>query len=212
MRIAGAGKRLRILDLACGTGVHAVHWAKQGHAVTGVDLSETFIAQARERASREGVSVEFIVSDIRNLPGREAFDVAAWIENSFFDDDVVGRVRRRLAGGGCFVIDVRNPENPKVRFRQGNWRTWREENGVFRLERHETDPQTGVHKDAWITIDPQRELIEEKVNTTEHPTTLDQKVHVMKQAGFDPVELRTREGLLFTGGPEPYWLWLVGRT
>ena len=51
LRIAGTDRRLRILDLACGTGLHAAHWAKQGHTVTGVDLSETFIAQARARVA-----------------------------------------------------------------------------------------------------------------------------------------------------------------
>jgi SAM-dependent methyltransferase len=211
VQIAGGDKRLCILDLACGTGVHAVHWAKQGHTVTGVDLSETFIAQARERMSREAVSVEFIVSDIRDLARHETYDVVTWIENSFFDDDIINRVRHYLTGGGCFVLDVRNPENAKAKFRQGNWRTWHEENGVFYLERHETHEQTGVHEDVWITIDPQRELIEERVNTTERPMTLDQKMHVMKKAGFDPVELRTMEGRLFSGGADPYWLWLVGR-
>ena len=211
LRIAGACRRLRILDLACGTGVHAVHWAKQGHAVTGMDLSETFIAQARERVLQEGVSVDFIVSDIRNLTCHEKYDVVTWIENSFFDDDIVKRVRLYLTGGGCFVLDVRNPENDKAKFRQGNWRTWREENGVFYLERHETDAETGVREDAWIKVNPQQEMIEEKVNSTQHPITLNQKMEVMKKVGFDPVELRTIEGHLHSCGPEPYWLWLVGR-
>jgi SAM-dependent methyltransferase len=211
LRIAGTDRRLRILDLACGTGLHAIHWAKQGHAVTGVDLSETFIAQAQARVLREGVSVDFIVSDIRDLVCHKTYDVVTWIENSFFDDDVINLMRQYLTGGGCFVLDVRNPENPQAEFRQGNWRTWHEENGVFYLERHETDGQMGVHEDAWITIDLQRELIEERVNTTGRSMTLDQKIHAMKMAGFDPVELRTMEGGLFGGGPEPYWLWLVGR-
>jgi SAM-dependent methyltransferase len=211
LRIAGAGRRLRILDLACGTGVHAVHWAKQGHTVTGVDLSETFIAEAQERMSQAGVSVEFIVSDIRDLTCHETYDVVTWIENSFFDEDIVNRVRQYLTGGGCFVLDVRNPENDKAKFRNGNWRTWREENGVFYLERHETDEQKGVREDAWIKVDPQKELIEEKVNTTQNPMTLDQKMQFMKKVGFHPVELRTMEGHLYSGGAEPYWLWLVGR-
>ena len=38
---------LRILDLACGTGRHAIYWAEQGHRVTGVDISETFIRIAK---------------------------------------------------------------------------------------------------------------------------------------------------------------------
>lgn len=211
LRIVGTDRRLRILDLACGVGVHATHWARQGHVVTGVDLSETFIAQARERMLREGVSVSFIVSDIRELSCHEEYDVVTWIENSFFDEAIVNRVREYLTGGGCFLLDVRNPENGKAKFRRGNWRTWREDNGVFYLERHETDERTGAHEDAWITVDPQREVIEEKVNVDRTPMILDQKTQTMKKVGFDPVELRTMEGQVFGGGAEPYWLWLLGR-
>ena len=211
MRIAGGAKPLRILDLGCGTGVHAIHWAKQGHTVTGVDMSETFIARARERISREGLSVQFIVSDIRDFDCRETYDLVTWIENSFFGEDVVAHVRQYLAEGGCLLLDVRNPENSKAKFRQGNWRTWHEENGVFHLERHETNERTGVHEDAWITIDSERDVIEEKTNTTQRPMSLDQRMQVMKKVGFDPVELRTMEGQVFVGGAEPYWLWLVGR-
>jgi len=130
LRIAGGEGPLRILDLACGTGVHAVRWAKRGHRVTGVDLSETFIAHARESAAREGVEAELVVADIRSFAPDSAFDVVSWIENSFFDADVLARIRGCLRPGGCFVLDVRNPEHPKVKARRGNWRTWREENGV----------------------------------------------------------------------------------
>ena len=188
-----------------------MHWAKQGHAVTGVDLSETFIRRARELMSREGVSVEFVVSDIRDLALHETYDLVTWIESSFFDDSMVGLAHRCLDDGGRFLLDVRNPENPKAKLRHGNWRTWRELDGVFHLERHETDERTGVHEDAWITIDPQRELIEERVNAAERPMPLHQKMQAMEKAGFKPVELRTLEGRLFAGGAEPCWLWLVGR-
>jgi SAM-dependent methyltransferase len=211
LRIAGGERQLRILDLACGPGVHAIQWAKQGHMVTGVDLSETFITLARERAAPEGVSVEFIVSDIREFVCRESYDAVTWIETSFFDEVLIHRVRQWLKPGGCFLFDVRNPDNARTKSRQGNWRAWREENGIFYLERHETDERTGLHEDVWITIDPQRGIIEEKANTGIHPMSLGQKIQIMKKAGYDPVELRTMEGRLFSGGPEPYWLWLVGR-
>ena len=41
-------KPVNILDLACGVGTHAIHWARQGHRVTGVDISETFILPMRD--------------------------------------------------------------------------------------------------------------------------------------------------------------------
>ena len=180
--------------------------------MTGVDLSETFIGHARDRAAREGVSVEFHVSDIRDLACFGTYDIVTWIANSFFDEDSVTRFRQYLTRGGYLVLDARNPEHPKAKSRQGNWRTWREDGGVFHLERHETDAKTGVREDAWITIDPQRDVIEEKVNVDQHPMDLDEKIRVMKRAGFYPVELRTMEGELFLGATGPYWLWLVGRT
>lgn len=211
LRIAGGEGPLRILDLACGTGAHAVHWARQGHRVTGVDLSQTFIEHAREQAAREGVEIELVVSDIRDLHCGEAYDVVTWIESSFFEEGLLARIRGYLRPGGCLILDVRNPEHPRAKARQGNWRTWREEEGVFYLERHERDEQTGVREDVWITIDPQRGVIEEKSNHTPNPLTLDDKVRMVREAGFDPVELRTIEGALFTGGEDPYWLWLVGR-
>jgi len=81
----------------------------------------------------------------------------------------------------------------------------------FRLELHETDERTGVRENAWITIDPQRDVIEQRTVTPQRPVSLDQKMQVMKEVGFDRVEIRTMEGQLFVGGPEPGWLWIVGR-
>ncbi len=200
---------LRILDLACGIGTHAVRWAKRGHAVTGVDISETFVRQARQAAEKEGVAAEFLVRDIRTLEYEGQFDVVTWIESSFFDEEMARRIHRALRPGGAFIADVRNPEHPRTRSRSGNWRTWREEDGIFCLERHETDPATGRHEDAWITIDPQREVIEEKVSAGEGSGKGAGQAETLRQVGFRRVELRTLEGEPFEGGEEPYWLWLV---
>jgi SAM-dependent methyltransferase len=48
----------RALDLGCGPGRNALHLARHGFTVDGVDLSATAIAWAEERA--EGVDVRFI--------------------------------------------------------------------------------------------------------------------------------------------------------
>ena len=50
----GDGKISRILDLGCGTGRHAVEFAKRGFDVTGVDFSEAMLSRARERANAAG--------------------------------------------------------------------------------------------------------------------------------------------------------------
>ena len=80
---------------------------------------------------------------------------------------------------------------------------------MFYLERHETNRDTGQHEDVWITIDPERGLIEEKTSTSTNPLTLQDKMDMARTAGFHTVELRTMDGKEFDGGSEPYWLWVV---
>ncbi|WP_336361370.1 SAM-dependent methyltransferase [Haladaptatus sp. ZSTT2] len=60
-----------VLDVGCGTGENALHYADRGHSVLGVDAAENAIAKAREKAKNRGLSdrVRFEVHD--------AFDLAS---------------------------------------------------------------------------------------------------------------------------------------
>lgn len=64
-----------VLDVGCGQGRDALFIARRGHRVTGVDVSETGIAQLREDARREGLPVEGYVTDLRNYAPQVAYDV-----------------------------------------------------------------------------------------------------------------------------------------
>jgi cyclopropane fatty-acyl-phospholipid synthase-like methyltransferase len=57
----------RALDLGCGTGRNSVYLARHGWNVTGVDLVEHAITQARARAVAEGMPVRFVHGDITRL-------------------------------------------------------------------------------------------------------------------------------------------------
>lgn len=61
-----------ILDVGCGTGRHAVEFAKRGYKVTGLDLSSAMLLKAADAARAAGVSVEWIHSDATrfSLPGK----------------------------------------------------------------------------------------------------------------------------------------------
>ena len=72
-------KLLRILDVGCGTGRHAIELSKRGYDVTGVDLSESQLKRAREKAKAVGLSIDFQHQDARNLPFDGEFDVAIMI-------------------------------------------------------------------------------------------------------------------------------------
>ncbi len=56
-----------VIDLGCGTGTHSIYLAQQGFNVTGIDISQTAIQRALEKASQAGVKVEFIVHDVTRL-------------------------------------------------------------------------------------------------------------------------------------------------
>lgn len=56
----------RVLDLGCGTGTLSVLLARQGHRVTGVDLSPRMVELARAKAA--GLAAEFTVGDA-SAPG-----------------------------------------------------------------------------------------------------------------------------------------------
>jgi SAM-dependent methyltransferase len=69
-------KRLKILDVGCGTGRHTIELTKCGYDVTGVDLSDSQLARAKEKSLQEGLKIQFLKHDARNLPFENEFDLA----------------------------------------------------------------------------------------------------------------------------------------
>jgi SAM-dependent methyltransferase len=56
-----------VLDAGCGTGENALHVASLGLPVLGVDVAETALAIAREKAEVRGIDAEFVVADAFQL-------------------------------------------------------------------------------------------------------------------------------------------------
>ncbi|MEA5477912.1 class I SAM-dependent methyltransferase [Pseudanabaena galeata UHCC 0370] len=69
-------KELKIIDIGCGTGRHSIELSKRGYDITGIDLSEAMLQRAREKAEQNGLQVEFLRYDARNLPFENQFDLA----------------------------------------------------------------------------------------------------------------------------------------
>jgi ubiquinone/menaquinone biosynthesis C-methylase UbiE len=57
----------RVLDSGCGTGELAMMAAERGFDATGIDVAESAIRIARERAVDRGLGCEFIVGDVLRL-------------------------------------------------------------------------------------------------------------------------------------------------
>ncbi|MGW7686828.1 class I SAM-dependent methyltransferase [Kribbella sp. NPDC054772] len=56
-----------VLDAGCGSGDNALHIASYGVPVFGVDLAETALARAREKAVERGLKAEFATADALHL-------------------------------------------------------------------------------------------------------------------------------------------------
>lgn len=103
-----------ILDLACGTGRHAVELAARGYQVVGFDLSLAMLARASDEAQDRKQKINFVQGDMREMTFEETFDgVYSWNTSfGYFDEEkngaVVARVHRALKKGGQFLLDVVN--------------------------------------------------------------------------------------------------------
>lgn len=58
---------LRILDVGCGAGFFSIILAKEGHIVTGIDITPGMITMAQQLAKEEQIAANFMVMDAENL-------------------------------------------------------------------------------------------------------------------------------------------------
>lgn len=144
----GLRKDARVLDLACGHGRHAIALAKRGMAVTGQDLNEDYLRLAREGAVREGVEIETVQGDMRDIPFTGEFDAVINMFTAFgyFDSEdedvrVLQAVGNSLKSGGQLLLDTINREWVLANYIQNDWHT--DDHGNTFLEHREFDLFTG---------------------------------------------------------------------
>ncbi len=101
-----------MLDVACGKGRHSKALAKMGFDVTGIDLSEPFIKDAKQY---ETGNLHFYLHDMRMPYRMNYFDYAFNFFTSFGyfrtmreHGNAVRTVAQSLKKGGVFVIDYLN--------------------------------------------------------------------------------------------------------
>jgi SAM-dependent methyltransferase len=107
---------VRVLDAACGTGMHAVALAQRGYGTAGADLSAGMISKARANALKAGVQVDFQVAGFGGLGEKfRGFEALLCLGNSL--PHILGKEELRsalldfsvcLKPGGLLLIQNRN--------------------------------------------------------------------------------------------------------
>jgi ubiquinone/menaquinone biosynthesis C-methylase UbiE len=192
---AGATDIGKILDLACGDGTFAVGMARKGSSVTGIDSSPRMLEFARKKAGEAGVSVEFILGDIRSLEFDSRFDlVTCWYDSLNYIIDkgdlrhVFEGAARALKNRGLFVFDMNTIYGLVVLSREYPCYVENETSDIFEVHRHEFDYESGIatmkitcfvrENDGWRRVDEEH---------MERGYSQEEIREILNQAGFQLV-------------------------
>ena len=109
-------KSFKILDVGCGTGRHSIELAKRGYKITGIDLSESMLQKAKDKAKSYNLDIEFQKHDARNLPFNKDFDIAIMLceggfplmETDEMNFEILNNVTKSLKKKGRFIFTTLN--------------------------------------------------------------------------------------------------------
>jgi SAM-dependent methyltransferase len=108
-------KNARILELCCGSGRLTIPIAKE-YNICGVDNSFSMLEQAKLKATKEGLEIDFIEADIRTLDLPNKYDLIFIPFNSIHHlyqnqdlFDTLNVIKKHLKVDGLFLFDCYNP-------------------------------------------------------------------------------------------------------
>ena len=191
--LAEVEPQAEILDCPTGFGRHALVLAAEGYRVTGLDRSETLLAEAEtQRGDTEWP--RFVRGDYRELPFEDAsFDAALNLFSSLGylerneDVGVLREFRRVLRPGGAVIVETAHRDG-FARFTQPiARRTWdRLPDGSLYLEERTPDWAAGTIDTYRLIVSPSNERVERPYLI--HVYSAKEWVEMLREAGFREAE------------------------
>ncbi len=155
----GFDSSARVLDCSCGIGTQAIGLAALGYPVTGSDISDGELAEARTRAEKNGVVIRFVHADFCALAETfpEHFDIVISMDNALPHmlstealDAAVKSIVGQLKPGGIFVASIRDydsllasrpPYSPPYihktdKGQRVSFQTWEWKDEIYRLTQY----------------------------------------------------------------------------
>jgi len=115
LRVYSRSMRGKILELACGTGGHAIPLAKRGYRISACDMSAGMVELARKKAKAQGVNIAFQVSRMQDFKAGKGFDAAViffasinYLRQACDIKKTFLNVHSQLKKGGIFTFDFWN--------------------------------------------------------------------------------------------------------
>ena len=114
LKKANLSKKDIILDIGCGTGLHALHVAQQGYQTIGIDISPHMIKQAKTKLSHDiNLSFDCISIEQFNLPVQHAYALCKVINCLNNKSDLFSfftHTAKILPQNGYFIFECWNAE------------------------------------------------------------------------------------------------------
>ncbi|MFP4001801.1 MAG: class I SAM-dependent methyltransferase, partial [Thermoplasmata archaeon] len=156
----------KVLDQCCGIGRHSLELARRGYQVTGIDLTGSYIEEARKKAEDEGLEVEFIEADMRDFKRKVEYDAVINFFTSFGysrDDSenrkVLQNAYQSLKPGGKFLLDVMGKKILDEIYTDTD--RWRMDDGYF-LEERKIREDLNMLESEWKLIKDNGEVHKHK--------------------------------------------------
>lgn len=181
--------RLEVLDVPCGFGRHCEVFAKLGHSVTGVDLSNSLIEYAKNSSRASDLMINYQKQDMIVFESDLEYDLIINLFNSFGyygkegDQSLLNKFYGMLKKDGKLVIDTINAQNVISNGFLDNVVLRRKEN-TLSISKKLLDN----HKVSY-RIEIERESNQYHTAFSVQYYTSDDMIQMIKEAGFKEVKL-----------------------